>query len=115
MAVSMRERAASGVMCLSCAAAMVWWPPPPSASMITCTFTAPRLRAEMFTPVPTCTATKLASTPWMRSRSLAACAMATRASGAISTPTEMAQFLYIRARSTSSALAAYSTMVTSNS
>ena len=33
--------------------------------MMTCTFTAPRLRAEMLTPPPTCTATKLASTFWM--------------------------------------------------
>ncbi len=84
MAVWMRARAASGVICLSCAAAMVWWPPPPRDSMMTCTLTAPRLRAEMFTPVPTCTATKLASTFWMVSRSLAACAMATLASGATS-------------------------------
>ena len=59
----MRARAASGVMCLSWAAAMVWWPPPPSDYMMTCTFTAPRLRAETFTHVPTGTATKLASTP----------------------------------------------------
>ena len=35
MAVWMRARAASGVICLSWAAAMVWWPPPPRLSMMT--------------------------------------------------------------------------------
>ena len=35
IAVWMRARAASGVICLSWAAAMVWWPPPPRLSMMT--------------------------------------------------------------------------------
>ena len=35
MAVWMRARAASGVICLSWAAAIVWWPPPPRLSMMT--------------------------------------------------------------------------------
>ena len=83
--------------------------------MMTCTFTAPRLRAEMLTPPPTCTATKLASTFWMVSRSLAAWAMATRASGATSPLTVMAQPRYIWASDTSLALVVYSTMLTSKS
>ena len=47
------------------APAMVKCPPPPNSSRISCTFTSPRLLAEMLTSPPTLYSTKEAFTPCM--------------------------------------------------
>ena len=113
MAALRRTRACSREVCLRTVAAMVWWPPPPRLSITTWTFTWPMLRAEILTMLPACTATKLACTPSMLSRSLAAWGTATWASAGSSPLRTMAQPLYIWALATRLALALYSGRLTS--
>ena len=89
------------VLFLICAPAIVRWPPPPNSSSSTCTFTSPRLRAEMFVSLPARKITNDARTFWIESSSSAACAAAMRTFGNSQLEQAIAQFLYTSAPATS--------------